>query len=125
MASLARTMRSVRQGVGDEVRFVSAAVDTKTGGQNDTGNESEERGDNIGDGQDDSNSEAFLERSSNAPENDNHVDDRDEHGIVNFARVAGKGLGNDIAYQRQSEEGEEELGATEGKLRKLCHFVDL
>ena len=98
---------------------VSAAVDTKTGGQNNTGNNGEESGDHIKDGKNNSDRKTFLEASADAPKDNNHVEDGHEDCIVDFARVACESFRNNVANQSQSEEDEDELNGPEAKLRDL------
>lgn len=57
----------------------------------------------------DRNSEAFHDGGANQVEERQHGENGDEHDIVDDRRVAGDGIGDDIADQRHDQEGHQEL----------------
>lgn len=95
--------------------LVTAAVHAEHGSERDTGDQSKQDGQTIGDGQEDAEAKLLLEGRCETPEDDEHVEHADEHAVVD-ARLAVLLSGDDIADQGEGEENEEELCAAQSSL---------
>lgn len=84
-------------------------MDAKIGCQGDAAAKEEERVCNIQAQHGQRRAEAVLDGCRDQVEERQHGEDGDEHGVVDDAGVAGKGIGDHVADKRHDEEGPEEL----------------
>lgn len=89
--------------VKKQTHFVATAVYMELSGQGNTSDDREESSKNISDRNRNWNGQAFDEDSRDAEENHKHAESWDKYRIIDYWRISGKGISNDIANQRQSK----------------------
>lgn len=86
-------------------------------GQGNTANEEEEHIDGVEGDHSEGNGKAFHDGGADQVEQGEHSENGDEHGVVDNGVIAGESVGDDVARQREDEEGHEKLARPSQFLR--------